>query len=309
MGVFNICDEINAGKLKRMDLFAWQTASMDVKQSIISQGDPQTVRRLCQSNRQSRELCRDRLPAEIKFRSCLDSKEAAQECDRIPMFSRQQFLRLIPPQIEIFADEPLQLRHDFYSQNYKLKTEGFSEALRKAKIINTLVALSRPNVLLKDADQLPALPAYIDADKLDQLLSFYKESADRYKADLGEDRFAITITAQNSLTTKVKAIIHLWVYWSRPSVAFALTVETDVYNRERLRLLNDPFILRYFRAVKYPPIGRSANSIVYKNLDNTNDAPNAFIFSRIIYDLLNKGFDIWTVEYSYGLNRSSVMEI
>ena len=101
--------------IKRMDIVT--------QRNLVAQAannDPRDALSLCQIDNRYRYVC-GQLANETKFKVCLDSENNAKECDKVPMYSRDQFLRLIPSQIEIFPDEPLQLRHEFYSQNYKLK--------------------------------------------------------------------------------------------------------------------------------------------------------------------------------------------
>jgi hypothetical protein len=293
-----------------MNADSWETSSSDVKQSIISRADPETARRLCQTDRKSRETCRDRLPADVKFRFCLDSSTSAKECDLIPMFSRQQFLRLIPPQIEIFADEPLQLRHEFYSQNYKLPDEGFSEALRKAKVINTICVLIRPHILIEYGNQMGDLPPYIDATKLDEAVAFYKHGMEKYKANSRIKKFSIIITGKSTkdphivasmeniinivtLNSELQAIVN---YDSPGDSKFLMTI-TDAFITDRLKLEVD--------------YDRHSTLGGYKRLDGGRPlpTPNAFIFSRILYDLLNKSIDIWEVEYVFSYDYTLLLDI
>ncbi len=152
---------------------SWQTASADVKRLIVAETDPQTARRLCQINGETREFCRERLLATEKYRVCLDGNNAAVECDEIPMFSRQQFMSLVPQRIEIYPKDPIQLTHEFYSQQYKLPTEGFAVALRKAKLMNTICAIIRPDFLVSDAAKTLPLPAYVDTALLDSVVKTY----------------------------------------------------------------------------------------------------------------------------------------
>jgi hypothetical protein len=152
---------------------SYATTSADVRQTIISNADPATARRLCQLDKQHRMICRDRLPVEQKYRICLNRATDAIECDSIPMFSKQQFLALIPKNISIHPTDAIQLTHEFYSQQYKLPTEGFAVALRKAKIMNTICAAVRPDFLSsKEAATIP-LPSYVNSTLLDAIMHEY----------------------------------------------------------------------------------------------------------------------------------------
>ena len=128
-----------------------------------------------------------------KAQMCLLSDNMAKECDTVPMYSRNQFQALVPKQIEIFHDDPLQLRHEFYSQNYKLETEGFAQALYKARVINTACALMRPQVLIEYADKLPLLPPYMDASLLDLATGLYTKMKGE-NAPGNEVKLAVEVT-------------------------------------------------------------------------------------------------------------------
>jgi hypothetical protein len=94
---------------------------------------------------------------------------------------------LVPVNIEIYPNDQVQLTHQFYSQNYKLPTEGFTVALRKAKIMNTVCAVLRPDFLLSEAAKGLELPAYIDSSLLDEVVKDYLKVL---KApEVGEDPF------------------------------------------------------------------------------------------------------------------------
>lgn len=162
---------------------SYATASTDIRQSIIVNADPSTARALCQLDNRHRSICRDRLPIAQKSRICLDSTLSAKECDKIPMFSRQQFLNLIPQNIAIYPEDAIQLTHEFYSQQYKLPTEGFAAALRKAKLMNMICALSRPDFLLDPASAELKLPAYLDFAMIDDIIKKY---ADTLKAPIND---------------------------------------------------------------------------------------------------------------------------
>ena len=152
---------------------SYATTSSDVRQIIISQAEPQAARQACQLDRRHREICQQRLTAKNKSRICLDSTGAAQECDLIPMFSQRQFLELIPKNILIYAEDPVHNTFEFYPQGYKLATEGFSVALRKAKLMNTICAIVRPNFLFMESTLQLDIPAYLDAVLLDTLKKEY----------------------------------------------------------------------------------------------------------------------------------------
>lgn len=152
---------------------SWYTASSDVKQLIVKAANPPTARSLCQLDDQSTELCRTRLQAADKYRICLDGANGAAECDGMSMFSQQQFLSAVPVNIKIFTEDPVQLTHEFYSQNYKLADEGFALALRKAKLMNTICAIIRPEFLLTEEAKTLPIPPYVDTTLLDAVAREY----------------------------------------------------------------------------------------------------------------------------------------
>ena len=139
------------------------TLGRDALQTLVRNANPPTARQLCQANRYTRQTCNQQLSIPEKTRICLKDGEAAKECDKIPMITEQQFKLIIPKNIEVFADDPLQLRREFYSQLYKLTTDGFTEALYKAKLMNTICALLRPDINLEYSPVMPQLPLYVDA--------------------------------------------------------------------------------------------------------------------------------------------------
>jgi hypothetical protein len=171
-----------------MEFYA--TASADVRQSIISRADPPTTRTLCQIDRRSRAICRDRLTLEQKYKVCLDKDGSAQECDLIPMFSQHQFLAVIPKNISIYPNDEVQMTHQFYSQQYKLPTEGFAIALRKAKIMNTICAAVRPDFLLNPISAQLKLPPYVDATILEWVINNYKKT---FPSDDYDEYFRISV--------------------------------------------------------------------------------------------------------------------
>lgn len=169
--LLNSRDEFGNGEQQTDQSYA--TVSADVRKLIIETADPNAARRLCQTDIYHRTFCQQRLTAKSKSRICLDSTGAAQECDLIPMFSQRQFLELIPKNIEIFAEDPVHNTYEFYPQGYKLPTEGFAVALRKAKLMNTICAIIRPEFLFAQSTLQLEIPAYIDAKLLDDVRKAY----------------------------------------------------------------------------------------------------------------------------------------
>jgi hypothetical protein len=167
-----------------------------VKQVILTQSDPETARSLCQVDNRHRRICRDNLLIQEKTRICLGNDKVAAECDLIPMFSQRQFFALITKNIEIFPNDPNQFTHNFYSQNYKLPTEGYSTALYKAKLMNTICAITRPHFLLTDQAKQLKLPAYIDTSLLDLVMTAFARNIENNQDD--EPFFETTINLSNN---------------------------------------------------------------------------------------------------------------
>lgn len=281
-----------------MDLESWQTASGDVKQSIIARADPPTVRNFCQADRNSREICRDRLPAVVKYRSCLDSSESAQECDKISMFSRPQFLNVVPPQISIIPDDELQLTHEFYSQKYKLKTEGFSEALYKAKIINTICAIIRPHILRTYRDKMGAIPPYVSAEMIDIGISIYDKSVEISRTNPIATALRITITAIRKDEMGIDNLsMTVADSHSYKTIHFLFVIIAKRENYQDLTSIHDSFVNKIFIATTASQ-GIMKYRIAYESLNRQTLIPNAFIVSRILYDMINRGFGGWTIEYN-----------
>jgi hypothetical protein len=177
---------------------SYATISSDVRQSIIAVAEPQAVRSLCQTDRQHREFCQKKLTPKDKSKICLDSLGAAQECDLIPMFSQRQFLTLIPKNIEIFADDPVHNTFEFYPQGYKLPSEGFSVALRKAKLMNTICAIVRPDFLLAESTLRLKIPPYIDTELLDAVRKSYATASTQQNPEEGYLQIEILLFDEDS---------------------------------------------------------------------------------------------------------------
>ena len=185
---------------------SYSTASRDVKQSIIraalrNTSDQAAIKgaiSLCQTERGTANVCQT-LPIEDKTRMCFSGGNLnnARLCERVPVVTQTDFERWIPRQLDIDETDELQLTHDFYKQSYKMHDEGYAEAMHKARIINTICALSRPDILTSYADILPTLPAYLDIDLINRVLQSYRsinarlidkvigENYGKYKAPYG----------------------------------------------------------------------------------------------------------------------------
>jgi len=206
---------------------------------------------------------------------------------------------LIPPTIEIYENEPLQLRHEFYSQNYKLPTEGFTEALYKAKIINTICALIRPKVLQEYAKEMPPLPPYVDAGLMDRAIASHNEILKSFTTE-----FIVIGASRHGKDRKEKTILEIVIeydYDEHVNSRFSLVIRTDLPDPETLSVISDRFVGKEFRTVVFRnrlSAGRSTVSYESLNPERAALLPNVFIISRIIYEMLNKGFDKWVVTYN-----------
>ncbi len=288
---------------------------MDIvtRQSLVSQAatnDLGDARRLCQSGAGYPKACRA-LPEETKTKLCLGDNDAAQECDKVPMYSKNQFFALIPAQIEIFADEPLQLHHEFYSRKYKLATEGFAQALYKARVLNTIIALSRPQILLQYADGMPPLPSYVDASLADELISAYKAAIDDHaKNPAAPIEFETHIMGFPLGIHGVSARISLYFNTITSKMDVELTILTKADYVNALSRVEDAFITDRFKLRVLEPLPGmdQGYTIEYIRLGGSQEAPNPFILSRVLYDLLNKGFLGWelTTYYKVGGNRQRI---
>ena len=276
---------------------SYETASADVKQSIISRTDPETARALCQANRQSREICQNRLSIQDKSRICLKNSKAAAECDLIPMFSQQQFLSLVPKNILMHPDDPIHNTYEFYPQGYKLPTEGFAVALRKAKIMNTICAIIRPDFFLSNSIQRPPLPAYMDAGFLDQVRAGYITAATYKYAH--EKSLALGLLLYH-VARRERILISVDYDWP--------TGDINEYNTDaKVDLKDIPSASRrlFFKGMTEDHFLDSVTTFIRATLEDDDDEPhgfplilatsdetniNVFRLSRIIKIALDQGY-------------------
>lgn len=153
----------------------------------------------CKTDNATRRACQ-RLPLDDKVHMCFSNQGMnPRACDNIPAFTKEQFQRLIPEQIEVVEDERVTFNHEFYPQHYKLKTEGFSEALHKARLINTICAIARVQLLSEYPDLIESLPPYIDKDLIIRVVQEFRNWLS-VAPDSGEwTIFAINITLSNGI--------------------------------------------------------------------------------------------------------------
>jgi len=148
------------------------TINNDIIQLLIEAADPETAMSLCQVNRKTRSVCLNKLSLTEKIRIGFDSIETARKSDLIPLFSRGQFLKLIPENLASYSDT--ELTHDLYLRKYKLSSEGYSTAIYKARLMNTICALLRPRFLFDTIGKL-TLPVYVDTSLIDRSFKYREE--------------------------------------------------------------------------------------------------------------------------------------
>lgn len=262
----------------------WRVAPTDIKQSIIQAADPQTARNLCKLNNQSRAICRNRLHEQTKYRVCLGDDNSAVECDQVPMFSRQQFLAVIPVQIKIYPNDLVQLTHVFYSQNYKLPTEGFVTALFKAKLMNTICAIIRPEFLLTPEATTLLLPPYLDTKLIDAVTTqFSKLFADA-------TTYEMKIFLDNADATSRISIGTLYQGGFTDVRRGPISADINIHNmpiahEQNLteRIVQDDRIAEYIKARVRPILVNQGNSLI-NLIESTVTATilNVFQLSRLL---------------------------
>jgi hypothetical protein len=289
-----------------------------VKQKFVREAlatnDPDGAVSLCQVDRNSRRAC-GRFDLETKADLCLRNDTLARHCDNVPIYSKEQFLSLVPPVIEIDEDDPLQLRYEFYSQNYKLPTEGFAEALFKAKTLNTSVALLRPFDLLKYGDRFPPLPPNISAYTLDDALKTFKEFDVAKPGQLyyimaeidGILKLPQMSQAIRDLSFKMHVIWdvngqRVTTVWCGVYVEEFINDQRTVMNAPAVdKFLNDltvdKFIRPYLNSFPYRKDWASAGWISILGSNWPNRLPNSFVISRLLYKLLSAGLAIESISY------------
>ena len=272
---------------------SWYTASSDVKKLIVQAADPGTARSLCQLDDQSKELCRTRLQAPDKYRICLDGANGAAECDGMSMFSQQQFLSAVPVNIEIFTEDPVQLTHQFYSQNYKLPNEGYAIALRKAKLMNTLCAVLRPEFLLTDQAKLLPIPPYVDTTLLDIVSREYA------KVVADESQTALLILKVVLKTNDLKWKIEIGVIYEKRmtdilkgpyQVNLRLDrTPPDDETKFVKQILADDFMVEYIKDLIRPAALRTFRHVL-SVLDPNSPTLNVFQLSRLLKIAFDLGY-------------------
>ena len=215
------------------------------------------------------------------------------------MITEQQFKLLITKNIEVFADDPLQLRRDFYSQGYKLASEGFTEALYKAKLMNTICALLRPDINLEYAPVMPQLPLYVDAGvvRLNQqlfqkdvqsqtahrvMISIYNEIMPEYTMINRIGRITMFFRPSNG---KLK--------WDRFNLFISIADEQLMrtfmsgFNEKFLKMYRDNLFLRL-----YDETNRFGVELIINEPragDEYGEVPNVFRISRMLKLLFDLG--------------------
>jgi hypothetical protein len=259
-----------------------------VKQVILTQADPETARRLCRADSRHRKICRDNLPIQEKTRICLGNDKAAAECDLIPMFSQRQFFALIPKNILIFPEDEVQLTHEFYSQQYKLPTEGYSVALYKAKLINTICAITRPDFLLTDQAKRLELPPYIDTSLLDAVITDFVRNSEKGRDD--NSYFEITVNSSNNRENHVGLQLNYYQHELSHKLElsdFTLSIVganlQEDFTRIKQAIDSDKYLVTLHDSI----IMAASAEFLYLP---TNKSINAFKLSRVLKILFDAGY-------------------
>ena len=287
----------------------WNRSSTDVKQSIIQQADPATARSLCQLDNKSRSICRNRLQAQTKYRVCLDDDNAAVECDQIPMFSKRLFLSVIPPQIKIYPEDAVQLTHEFYSQNYRLPNEGFAVSLRKAKLMNTICAIVRPEFLLTPQGSQLSLPPYADTIIIDGVVRQFSKLLDGTA-----NNFELLVSLHNADGPSRIAMGTFYSHKFRDArrgaigAGFNTSEASLIYKTEfARRIVNDNFIAEHSKENARQILINPGNSLITM-IESIETDLNVFHLSR----LLKAIFDIdhyHSAALSVYVDHSTVLEV
>jgi hypothetical protein len=268
---------------------SYATASSDVRATIISNADPATARQLCQLDRQHRMICRDRLPQEKKYQLCLGRDRTARECDRIPMFSQQQFMRLIPRELNAHPDDFIPMTNEFYLQQYKLSTEGFATAIRKAKLMNEICAIVLPEFLVSESARQLTMPGYIDVGIIDEIIGEYKKALKEPKGVRWIFNMSINLydfkasQACNIVIGLGKGEQPNTLYPSRAAWSFDYMTSQSAKAKFITRIKNDPYLQSFIRFIEAEDGGEPRSIFLLKTQDE--DSPpvlDAFKLSRLL---------------------------
>lgn len=289
---------------------SWETASNDVKRLIFRNLPVQARTSLCQSTKTNREFCRDKLPLNDKIETCLKYNTWAQNCDKIPMFSREQFFDFIPATIAIYPEDPIQLTHEFYSQNYKLSSEGFAEALFKARVLNKICAISRPDYFADDPSRFETLPPYVNRESIQICVREYLKVRD-YDNDVYNDlskTFKLEIILQGEGRNDCKIYItYDFTDENFPLVSRVLFyvnyIESSSQNRVYQSLMSDPFLIKLKPFMREWPDDNKSG--VQAGDDFHDGHVNTFHLSRMLKVALDRNICEYVTIYSGDYTKSN----
>lgn len=286
---------------------SFSNLDLSVKRKIaekLMEGGSGTIR-YCQTDRGTRKACQ-LLPIQDKIDLCFQRQHGLErQCDKIPAFTKADFDRLIPKEIEVREDDELLFNHDYYPRNYKLPTEGFSQALYKARWINTICAIARVQMFLEYPDLMPPLPIYVDHELIQEAISVFnyadtKGDNDDYRYWSGLSIFAVSFTFSDSHGYGFKLIIGQFYsghstdeikikLWNTEAKLLRLE-QTQRVHQVLQELQADPIVSRY----RHPHDQRVSNegNINFLHLKGITAIapPNVFGISRIVKIFLNNGF-------------------
>lgn len=215
------------------------------------------------------------------------------------MFSREQFFNLIPPTIAIYPEDPIQFTHEFYSRNYKLSSEGFAEALFKARVLNTICAISRPDYFADDLSRFETLPPYVNKESIQICLQKYLKVRDYDNNP--EKTFKLEIILQGEGRNDCKIYItYNFTDENLPVVSRVLFyvnyIESRSQNRVYQSLMSDPFLIKLRRFMREWP--NDNKSGVQAGDDFGDGHVNTFHLLRMLKVTLDRNICEYVTIYS-----------
>lgn len=273
-----------------------------VKQTIAKQLLQQNVGtiRYCQTNRGARVACQQ-LPPEDKIKLCFSRQGGyARECDKIPAFTKEEFQRWVPTQIEAREDSYLLFEHEYYPQNYKLAIEGFSEAMYKAYLLNTICAILRVPMFIKYPDRMPPLPPYIDQTLIANAIRDYQIAIAQnvgseyyYTKDLNIFGIKLQFSTRQGIYCMIFVVYR---YKGLVRDDFQHWVTYGHFGGPNHRTIS-PLIIEEFKRDKFIGAEKSFVSMVDRRTvdfsfggKNASFLPNVLVISRMIKILFDNGF-------------------
>jgi hypothetical protein len=270
----------------------------------LLQGGSGTIR-YCQTDRGTRRACQ-LLPIETKINLCFERQHGlARQCDKIPAFTKAEFEELIPKDREVREDDELLFSHDYYPRRYKLATEGFSEAMYKARWINTICAIARVQMFLEYSDLIPPLPIYVDRALIQEAVTTFDyvnatENTDDYRVWTSSSVFAATFTFSDGKGYGFRLILNQYYsghstddmpfkLWSTEGQLLQLKQTQQVYQVLQ-DLQADPLVKKYRNYIdQRTGNGESINFLHLMGITPIAP-PNVFAISRVVKIFLDNGF-------------------